>query len=50
VSGRGPSLADVLSHVDEAGLIELARDLVRTSQLIEAAKMYVASALNFLEP
>jgi len=34
VDGRGPSLADVLSHVDGAELIELTRDLVRIPSVI----------------
>jgi succinyl-diaminopimelate desuccinylase len=34
VSGRGPSLADVLSHVDDAELIGLTRDLVRIPSVI----------------
>ena len=55
MDGRGPSLADVLSHVDDAELIELSRDVVRIpsveiSELIDAAKIYVASSLSFLEP
>ena len=34
MEGRGPSLADVLSHVDDTELIELTRDLVRIPSVI----------------